>query len=200
MPGHHDFDEVYSGDVPAPWEIGGPQPALAALLDRLPLEDPILDIGCGTGELALFLAERGHRVIGVDLSAAGIARAQHSIAGRDLELTFVVGDATRLTELGVRPRTVVDSGLLHSLDEPGRRAYVEGLREICQAGSTVCVLSISAEAGMNWTLDRAGLAALFAEPEWSSTSIEPTEVVAGVGEEKLRLPAYLTITRRAETG
>jgi SAM-dependent methyltransferase len=199
MAGHHDFDAVYSGEAPAPWQIGGPQPALAGLLDRRTLEDPVLDIGCGTGELAVFLAERGHRVIGVDLSAPGIARANDSIAGRDLDLTFVVGDATRLSELDVRPRTVVDSGLLHSLDEAGQRAFVDGLREICDSGSTVCVLSISAEAGMNWTLRRSDLAALFGEPDWTATSIEPCEVIAGgIDRDELRLPAFLTITRRAD--
>jgi SAM-dependent methyltransferase len=198
MPGHHDYDEVYSGDEPAPWQIGGPQPALAAALDRLTIEDPVLDIGCGTGELAVFLAERGHRVVGVDVSAPGIARARAGIAGRDLDLTFVVGDATRLTDLDLRPRTVVDSGLLHSLDEPGCRAYVQGLRSICDPGATVCVLSISAEAGMNWTLRQDDLAAHFAEPAWRSTSIEPIQVVAGADRQH-RLPGFLTITHRADT-
>ncbi len=197
MASHHDFDAVYAGDEPAPWQIGGPQPALVEALDRLTVEDPVLDVGCGTGELAIFLAERGHRVVGVDLSPPGIARARDMITGRGPDLTFEVADATRLADLDLRPRTVVDSGLLHSLDEPGQRAYVEGLLAICDPGATVCVLSISAEAGMNWTLSRDDLATLFAEPDWTATSIEPTEVVAGA-DHQLRLPAFLTLTRRAE--
>ncbi|WP_152363774.1 class I SAM-dependent methyltransferase [Microlunatus speluncae] len=196
MASHHDFDAVYSGDEPAPWQIGGPQPALVEALDRVAVADPVLDVGCGTGELAIFVAERGHRVVGVDLSAPGIDRARARIAGRDLDLTFEVADATRLVDLDLRPRTVLDSGLLHSLDETGQRAYVEGLRAICDPGAVVCVLAVSAAAGMNWTLTPDRLVELFPEPDWTDTSIRSTEVVAGA-DHHLRLPALLTVTRRA---
>lgn len=196
MVSDHDFDAVYSGDEAAPWQIGGPQPALAHVLQQLTIEDPVLDVGCGTGELAIFLAERGHQVVGIDLSAAGIARARAQAVGRDLNLRFEVADATRLADLEVRPRTVVDSGLLHSLDKPGQRSYVEGLRVICDPGATALVLTVSAEAGMGWGLGPADLMALFAEPAWTATTIESTEIVAGA-DRSLRLPALLTLTHRA---
>jgi SAM-dependent methyltransferase len=198
MASDHDFDAVYSGDEPAPWQIGGPQPALADVLQRLIIEDPVLDVGCGTGELAIFLAERGHQVVGIDLSAAGIARARAQVAGRDLNLTFEVADATRLADLELRPRTVVDSGLLHSLDEPGQRSYVEGLRVICDPGATALVLVVSAEAGMGWGLGRAEVMAHFAEPDWTATTIVSAEIVAGPARD-LRLPAFLIHTRRDVT-
>ncbi|MGW2632866.1 class I SAM-dependent methyltransferase [Streptomyces chattanoogensis] len=51
----------------------------------------ILDLGCGTGSLALLAAEQGHRVTGVDRSPAMIARARAKLAGRDAG--FLVGDA-----------------------------------------------------------------------------------------------------------
>src|SRR5438477_8131922 len=43
----------------------------------------ILDLGCGTGSLALLAVEQGHRVTGVDRSAGMVARARAKLAGRD---------------------------------------------------------------------------------------------------------------------
>ncbi|TJZ43606.1 methyltransferase domain-containing protein [Streptomyces piniterrae] len=51
----------------------------------------ILDLGCGTGSLALLAVEQGHQVTGVDRSPGMIARARAKLAGRDAG--FLVGDA-----------------------------------------------------------------------------------------------------------
>ncbi|MFF7332083.1 methyltransferase domain-containing protein [Streptomyces sp. NPDC008150] len=51
----------------------------------------VLDLGCGTGSLSLLAAEQGHRVTGVDRSAAMTDRARAKCAGTDAE--FLVGDA-----------------------------------------------------------------------------------------------------------
>ncbi|MEU2425467.1 class I SAM-dependent methyltransferase [Streptomyces sp. NPDC007851] len=51
----------------------------------------LLDLGCGTGSLALLAAEQGHRVTGVDSSPAMVARARTKLAGHDA--VFLLGDA-----------------------------------------------------------------------------------------------------------
>ncbi|QHC21933.1 class I SAM-dependent methyltransferase [Streptomyces sp. GS7] len=62
---------------------------LRSWLPAAPAE--ILDLGCGTGSLALLAAEQGHRVTGVDRSPAMVALARDKFAGRDA--VFLVGDA-----------------------------------------------------------------------------------------------------------
>jgi len=53
----------------------------------------VLDVGTGTGFLALLLSELGHRVRGVDLAEGMLAQARSKAAERRLAVTFEVGDA-----------------------------------------------------------------------------------------------------------
>lgn len=53
----------------------------------------VLDLGCGTGSLALLAAESGHRVTAVDLSTRMVARAREKLAGTGARV--LVGDAAR---------------------------------------------------------------------------------------------------------
>src|SRR5688572_13453277 len=109
------FDAVYAEQ--APWDIGGPQPALMELVHAFPPKNPILDVGCGSGDLAIALAQEGHEVLGVDFVPAAIeqahARAGALAEGPDPRLSFSVADALRPSVLGQRFGAVVDSGFYH---------------------------------------------------------------------------------------
>ncbi len=54
----------------------------------------MLDVGCGTGEHALFFAAAGMEVTGIDASAIAIAIAEDRARERNLKVTFSTGDAT----------------------------------------------------------------------------------------------------------
>lgn len=113
------FDAVYQQTPP--WDIGGPQPALEALLDELSPSGPVLDVGCGSGDHAITLARRGLEVVGVDIVPEAITQAQAKAQALPAELaerlTFHVADALRPTLLGRRFGAVIDAGFLH-LFEP----------------------------------------------------------------------------------
>jgi SAM-dependent methyltransferase len=51
-----------------------------------------LDVACGEGRNAVWLASKGWRVTGVDFSRAGLAKAQRLAADRGLEVTWVEAD------------------------------------------------------------------------------------------------------------
>jgi SAM-dependent methyltransferase len=109
------FDSVYN-DVP-PWDVDGPQPAMTKLLAELPAEGPVLDLGCGSGDLALFLARQGLEVLGIDFVEVAILQAREKAAALPVEakerVTFEVADGLRPTRLGRSFGAVVDSGFFH---------------------------------------------------------------------------------------
>lgn len=70
---------------------GDPFPAFAAFAEAHPGVD-VLDLGCGQGRDALVFARRGSRVLGVDLSAVGIAQLDAIAAAEGLDVTGVVAD------------------------------------------------------------------------------------------------------------
>src|SRR5215468_2652131 len=138
------FENFYAGL--APWDIGKPQGAFAAIADRV--TSPVLDAGCGTGEHALFLAARGLRVTGIDFVPEAIRRARRKAAERGLPVEFLVKDATTLADWGERFASGIDCGLFHVLSDADRRRYVDGLAQVLEPGGRRFLMCFSdAEPG-----------------------------------------------------
>jgi SAM-dependent methyltransferase len=145
-----EFDEAYR-EGRLPWDIGEPQPALAEVVDAGWCTGSVLDAGCGTGELALAVAARGHEVLGVDFVPAAIERAQQKAAERGLSATFRTADVTSLEGSF---DTVLDSGLLHSLSPDAQSRYLAMLGRVCR--DRVAILCFADRPGAR-TPDRGGL-------------------------------------------
>src|SRR5438445_11227273 len=105
------FDEAYKSGS-APWVIDQPQPVVVTLEQDGWIRGAVLDVGCGTGEHTIHLADRGYDVLGVDVSPAGVEQARAGAAARGVTARFEVGD---VFALGDEPRydTVLDSALFH---------------------------------------------------------------------------------------
>lgn len=96
----------------------------------------LLDLGCGTGEHARFLAERGFEVVGVDRSPAMIEQALEAPCPAGLR--FVTGDLTALeslTEGEFDGAICLGNTLPHLLSEAAVGAFLGGLRRRLKPGA-----------------------------------------------------------------
>ena len=124
-----------------PWEIYKPRQLFVDVADLI--NGRVLDAGCGTGDNALFFAERGQEVVGVDFVDVAIERAKDKAVARKLDVSFFVKDALQLSELDGQFDSVIDCGLFHVFSIADRSAYVRELSAVTKLGGRLFLLCFS---------------------------------------------------------
>ena len=166
------FDIAYEGTPP--WDIGRPQATIVRLAEAGEITGSVLDVGCGTGENALYLAVRGHEVLGVDGAPVAIERAKEKARDRGIEAEFLVWDALRLAELGRTFDTAIDVGLFHSFQDEERPVYANNLHAVLEPGGRYLMLCWSERNEWGYgprRVTQAEIRETFADG-WSVDSIE----------------------------
>ncbi|REK17440.1 MAG: class I SAM-dependent methyltransferase [Planctomycetota bacterium] len=173
IPNKDNFSDAYADK--APWDIPRAQPAFVEAADRV--AGQVLDSGCGTGENALFFAERGHAVTAIDFLEEPIVRARPKADERGLKVDFRVHDALALEALGETFDTAIDCGLFHVFADEDRWRYVAGLTQVVRPGGMLLLECFSdqepGEAGPR-RISQADLREAFAAG-WTIESITPTQ-------------------------
>lgn len=130
------FDTLYRLGRPI-WETPPPEP----LRDLIEGPDALapghaLDVGCGSGINAIYLATHGWRATGVDFSAASLTRARRAAQGV-AGVTFLHGDVTQLSHLPIDEPVdlVLDMGCYHSLPDAAKGTYVAELTAVMKPGT-----------------------------------------------------------------
>ena len=139
IPDKSRFEQAYESKTP--WDIGKPQPIFVEAANQV--TGSVLDSGCGTGENALFFAERGHKVTGIDFLEQPIAEAKRKAQERGLTATFLVIDALRLEDIPELFDSVIDCGLFHVFSDDDRAQYVRGLTSVITPGGRLFLLCFS---------------------------------------------------------
>ncbi len=144
---HKFFASVY--DAAAPWDIGAPQPALAQLISEFPLAEPVLDVGSGQGDLSIWIARQGLKVLGAEFVPAAVEQAKTRAASLPADLArnveFRIADALRPSTLGLQFGSIVDSGFYHLFESQQCERFAAELTSALRPGGRYYVLAFAVD-------------------------------------------------------
>jgi len=114
-----DWEQLYQ-DRFTPWDVKRPDSHLADIVEHIPIQPcRALEIGCGTGSNAIWLAQHGFEVTAVDLSETALERAREKAGAA--ACTFVLADFFDDPLPGTDFGLVFDLGCLHGFSNPEHR-------------------------------------------------------------------------------
>ena len=124
----------------ARWDTGLTPPELTEVVESGTVAPGrALDIGCGTGTNAVYLAQRGFEVVGTDIAWLAIRRARRKAREAGVSASFYVGEAIKLGTSGRPPigglfDLAFDIGCFHAFQSTHRPAYSAMLRRVLREG------------------------------------------------------------------
>ncbi|WP_440955080.1 class I SAM-dependent methyltransferase [Methanosarcina sp. Mfa9] len=134
-----DVDKIYR-NVPLdkiPWNSETPPDALVKLVQSGKVRPcKAIDLGCGAGNYAIYLAEQGFEVIGVDSSPAAIKIAAENAEKKGVRCRFIVADL--LGDLHEVKETFdfgYDWELLHHIFPEDREKYIKNVYNVLKPGA-----------------------------------------------------------------
>ncbi len=131
-----------------------------------------LDLGCGTGDNSIYLAQQGWRVTGVDFVAKALKIARAKAAASTVSVTFMRADVTQLSSAGVGQgfALVIDNGCIHSMSDRDRASYAREISALAAPDARLLIVAFTPGAlfGVRG-IDQAEIERFFA-PNWVLTA------------------------------
>ena len=133
--GRVDWDAVYRQGTP-PWDTGTPAAELVRLVEAKTLRPArTLELGCGSGADAIYLAQRGFEMTAVDSSPIAVERARVRAEREDALLRLVLADAFEFGQTAGQFELVFDVGLYHFIRHWDLERFLDLLWRVTQPGS-----------------------------------------------------------------
>jgi SAM-dependent methyltransferase len=157
-----------------------------------------LEIGCGTGDSSIYLAQHGWQVTGVDFVGKALDKARAKAAAAQVSVNFVQADVTRLGSAGVGEdyALIVDNGCLHGMSDEDRDAYVREVTAVAAADARLLIVAFTPGTRLPVRgIDQAEIEPRFAA-DWTLLSAGEEPGLAGGRRRFLQSRSYL-LQRRA---
>jgi len=126
------------------WDSNQARPELAGLIQGRPA-GRALDLGCGTGTDAIYLASQGWQAVGVDFVPDAIATARSRAAAAESPASFAVADVTRLRQAGISGGfdLVIDIGCYHAIPARLRDSYAAEVAALTMPGADLYLAGLT---------------------------------------------------------
>ncbi len=132
----YNYDKLY-GEQPN--ALGEPTQVFVDFFDQFDQTGArVLDIGCGQGRDALFIARLGHHVVGVDISPNGIQQLISAAKSEKLVVEGTVADVTAYVPKGKFDVVLIDR-TLHMLSEALQKTVLERLLNHVEDGGWLLI-------------------------------------------------------------
>lgn len=110
----------------------------------------ILDLGCGTGRNANYLAEEGNKVIGIEISKTALNLAKVRAKELGVIVDYRLGDIGEKYETGDNSVDVIlDVTSSNALNEKGREVYLNEMNRVLKSGGYVFIRALCKDGNKN---------------------------------------------------
>ncbi|HTJ30518.1 MAG TPA: methyltransferase domain-containing protein [Acidobacteriaceae bacterium] len=186
----HYWEKAYES-TETPFDAENPDEWVASLEAEGRIRGHVLDAGCGPGRTAIYLAARGYRVTGMDISENAIARARQRAAEKGSAAQFAQANLFEIQGYGNSFDTIIDIGCFHSLyDDHDRAAYAASMHRLSRAGAKLYLRAFSArnpeapEPGMHSpNLREDQIRTAFESNGWIITELEERQIDLWISDE-----------------
>ncbi len=135
------WDSAYRSEDRAPWDIGRPSGELVKAVQAGTLAPcRAVVLGCGTGTNAIYLAQQGFDVTGIDIAPTALTRAKEKADRAGVKVRWVLADVTAPPTL-IPFDLVYDRGCYHGVRRQNADGYVASLRQLTHPGAKVLILA-----------------------------------------------------------
>ncbi len=135
------WEGMYRGGRKAPWDIGRASAELKQAVENGTMRPcRVVELGCGTGNDAIYLAGRGFDVTAIDIARSALSQAEKKAKDAGVRVRWVHADVLDPPKL--EPFDLIyDRGCYHALRRQNAAGYVATLRRLSHPGTQVLILA-----------------------------------------------------------
>jgi len=127
------FEKIY--EEGAVWTESEPPRELVNLIESKGIKPcKVLDIGCGEGFYAIYLASKGFEVTGMDISENAIELSKENAEEQGVKIKFIAMDVADLDKINDKFDFVFEWAILHHIMPEQRQKYIENIKKILNKG------------------------------------------------------------------
>ncbi|HTY74345.1 MAG TPA: class I SAM-dependent methyltransferase [Candidatus Nanoarchaeia archaeon] len=148
MSDSYDWDTAYKNHSFEHWEFNYPSPELSALVATGSFKKncKMLDVGCGGGLDAIFLAQSRFNVIGVDISPTALKIAKRRAKKANVKVDWRLGNILDLPVENESIDFVTDRGLFHVVEDKNRQTYSSEVHRVLKLHGRLLIRGASKES------------------------------------------------------